>query len=62
MTALRAKIAGEEWPRVGADPSAAAVLWDGDYETPGERKWELIGGDEDAVAAVVAARLPQPRR
>ena len=26
VTALRAKIAGEEWPRVGADPSAAAVL------------------------------------
>jgi len=35
-------------------------LWDEDLETPGERKWELVGGDAADAAAAAAASDARP--
>jgi len=34
-------------------------LWDEDLETPGERKWELVGGGDDDAAADASDALPE---
>ena len=37
-------------------------LWDEDLETPGERKWELVGGGDDDVDADAASDASSPRK